>query len=262
MSLKQQMKQCSIGLISWPCKSDSKMYILIGEIHDQDICNNPYTLYQFHMSLKFLYPFKIKKTKDKIKIYNEEDFEHFRRTYKMTSQVIFNGPNQKRMVFKSPQLYDMSCMKPLFSFGTHFTPSQHITNPTTNHKVFIVMPYINPVLRGQILDECIGMTKTSTPLFILIGDKHGRNKVSTSTLMKRYLLSRGIKSKNINKSLYDRYPDSILEALYKISFLIHPTTDHDITIACSSTEIRKIMDFVKKHTIIKNTHKKIRFICE
>lgn len=82
------------------------------------------------------------------------------------------------------------------------------------------MSYNDSIIRGDLLDSCISLNKDNNYLFLLIGDQFGRNKTSTSTLMKRYLLLSGIPSKIYQKSLYDHYPDSIIEAFDILPFLL------------------------------------------
>jgi len=274
---------CSIGLISWPIHtknlpSNKDMYLILGEIYDKDIQNNLEILQDFNKNLQYLYPFKVKRNGDTLKVYND-DIIHFRKKYKLTSTLSLHNyakheeeneededdeddesdDDSEKIVFRTPRLYDISCMEPLFPIEC-FLPKQ--VESSTHCRVFIVLPYLDPVLRGRILKQCIYTTKEHHPLFLLIGDQHGRNKETTSTLMKRYLLSSGVSSDNISKSVYDKFPASILESLEILPFLLdinHHVT-HDLFIACASYDMCKVMSFSRDSKIGKDI--KVQFICE
>lgn len=263
------LEKYRIGLIAWSFSnnntSQSDTYINLGEIYDKEVVSNVEILITLHNQLKYLYPFKIKKVDDKISVYNDEDFEYFRRKFKITSKVhLYNyisksDENTERIIFKRPQLYNISHMKQLFSNNT--LQSQTI-KMTPHRRIFIVSPYDNPVLRGKILDSCMSLIKEKNPIFILIGDRYGKNKESTSTLMKRYLLSNGICTEKINIILYDKFPDFIPESLNLLPIILNVDkyVSHDIFIASKSTDMRKIMSYVKYTKLNKNI--KIQYICE
>ena len=72
--------KCRLAIISWPIgsfapKKSTGIYISLGEIYDEKVKSNLHLLEELHRSLKFLYPFRIKKTPGDIKLYNEEDFD-------------------------------------------------------------------------------------------------------------------------------------------------------------------------------------------
>ena len=268
MSIEQNT--CRLGLISWPVyspipKLHSDSYIILGEIYDKDIADNFDILSEFNDDLDFLYPFKVKKNDGKIKVYNEQDFSYFRKKYKLTTKVTLHNYKKKdaedqRLVFRTPCLYDISCMERLFEQKLHL---YHLSEqPSTHCRVFIVLPSDDPVIRGQIIKGCIDVAKNHKILFLLVGDKYGLNKETTSTLMKRYLLSSGIQSEIINKSIYGKFPDSILESLEILPFMldIQQHLTHDIFIACPSSQICKIMSFTRDSKIKEDV--KIQFMCE
>jgi hypothetical protein len=253
---------CRLGLISWPVycntpKLKTDTYIILGEIYDKDIVNNLDVLTEFNNDLRFLYPFKAKKKGDKIKIYNEEDFVFFRKKYKLTSNVILHNYSKSekiRLVFRTPCLFDISCLERLFKNEISLYKQPEIS--LVYKRVFIVLPNNNPVIRGKQLNECIYSSKECNSLFIVVGDKHGLNRDTTSTLMKRYLLSLGVYSNNINKSIKDKFPESILESLELIKFI----SKDIIFISCQSCNIQKIMSFIRDSKIPKDV--KIQFICQ
>ena len=277
--MEKDFDTCRIGLISWPIgyltpRKHSDTYIKLGEIYDKKIKNKK-SLFEFHNNLRYLYPFKASKNGDKVTIHNVEDFTVFRLRYKLTFQTsLFNYTSDSDsdyesdevIKFKSPCLYDLSCMTPLFKEKVKKTliPS----NDSDHCRVFIVTPYNNPIIRGRILDSCISLIKNHNYLFILIGDRYGNNKESSSNLMSRYLSSRGSNKDNIFKNDFDQFPDSIVESAVFLSVIIN-TIRHitfDVFFACSSMDIHKVMCFVRDNSEvidnICNYESKYQFICE
>ena len=290
--------KCRLAIISWPIgsfapKKSTSIYLNLGEIYDEKVKSNLLMLEDLHRSLKFVYPFRIKKTSKNIKLYNEEDFSYFRQKFKLTPATYLHNyktsyisydskANENKtyygaedeedeeedeedkkstyIVFRTPCLYDITCMEPLFTKSKRVI---HRISPSlqTKIRVFIVMPYNNPIIRGEILDACISLLHDNNYLFLLIGDQFGKNKTSTSTLMKRYLLSSGIPSNNISKSLYDHYPDSIIEAFDILPFLLDVGVSIEtIYIASLSADMKKNMNFIRNCKY--NTKMNIRYICE
>ena len=272
MSLKNSSVDFRICLISWPVGFEtptdhSHVYLNMGEIYDKEVRMSVNKLMTLHNKLKYLYPFKIKKVDNDITVYNSDDFKYFSKKYKITTKVSLynynsvNENNTEHIVFKSPQLYNISCMEPLFS--PYIPPLLQQNKESYNdYRVFIVLPYENPVLRGMILDSCITKIKEKKPLFILLGDRYGKNKESTSTLMKRYLLSIGICSNSINKILCNKFPDFISESLHLLSFILHidKNISYDIFIASKSSDMFKIMSYVRDTKISQDVN--VQYICE
>ena len=251
------MNSCRIGIIARSC--DKKKFLIIGEIYDENVTQDLNILLELHSNLRYLYPFKINIVNNDITIYNKEDINILCLKYKLTTQPsIINykcKKNTKEIIkFGSPCLYDITCMKPLFiPFKRKKIPTNNLSN---NTRIFIVNPYPDPILRGKLIDSCLDMIKNHKPMFILIGDKHGNNKESTSTLMSRYLLSLGVNSNIITKSLYDKFVDSIPEALTVATLTMPSDSNYDIFIACASTHMKLILSLLPK------TNRKIQCICE
>lgn len=250
------MNSCRIGIISISC--DKKYFLIIGEIYDNIITQDLNTLYNLHSDLKYLYPFKINIINDDITIYNKEDIDVFLLKYKLTTQsTILNykhSHNKESIKFGSPCLYDINCMKQLFEpFKISKLPCNDFSNST---RIFIINPYLDPILRGKLLDSCLYFIKDHTPMFILIGDKYGNNKESTSTLMSRYLLSKGVAKTFITKSLHDKSLESIGEALTVATLMISNNRNYDIFIACASKHMKLVLSLLPK------TNKRIQCVCE
>ena len=270
MSLEKSFINYRIGLIAWPVYSNpptssSDTYLNLGEIYDKEVKTDLQMLIKLRDQLKYLYHFKIKNVDNKIILYNYEDFEYFRRKFKLSSETrLYNYISKshektERLIFKRPQLYNISGMKPLFPNNI---PQSQAIEISTHRRIFIVSPYENPVLRGMIMDSCLSLIKQKNPIFILIGDRYGKNKESTSKLMKRYLLCNGIFSEKINIILYDKFPDFISESLNLLPFILNSDKyiSYDIFIASKSTDIRKLMSYVKDVKL--NVNIKIQYICE
>jgi hypothetical protein len=258
MSLKEFT--CRIGLISWSITSKYpfEKYIVLGEIYDKDIINNIGILREFNYNLQFLYPFKVKKTGDKIKVYNEQDFSYFRKKYKLTETITLKNYKEcEKIVFRTPCLYDISCMEKLLP--NCFNLYKYPEKKSSHCRVFIVLPCDNPITRGNILKECLLMGKNNGVIFLLVGNKYGLNNDTTSTLMKRYLLRSGVESNDITKSVFDKFPDLIKESLDILPLILGTNNylSHDIFISCESSIINKVMSFVRDKKLLK-----CQFICD
>jgi hypothetical protein len=269
MSLNTNIsKILRIGLISWPIgvhrpTSTSDPFINLGEIYDKSVIHDCNYLDQLNKNLSYLYPFKVKLVDRKIKVYNEDDFNYFRKKYKITSIIVLNNYDIKydKKVFHTPMIFNITCMKPLYMYNIS-TMYKIPENLQKHYRVFIIFPYQNPVLRGKLLDECILYAKTYTPLFILIGDVYGKNKIATSTLMKRYLVKCGVSTRYIIKTLCDNFPDSIIESLEILPFIfdLNNQNEYDLVIASVSSDIRKVMEFVREKKLSKQT--RFQYVCE
>ena len=265
MILKKTNEE-KLALISWPLdskepKSDKDVYLVLGELYDKDVINNIDILKDFNDNIQYIYHFKIKKVDNNIKIYNEEDFIYLRKKFRLTSNVtLHNCDKNTKIVFRTPVLFNISIMKPIF---TNISVIPNYIAPKSSHcRIFMVLPYENPVLRGELLKQCIYFIKEHNYLFILIGDLFGKNKRKTSSLMNNYLLSCGIDPDAIIKNIYDKFPDSITESLELLKFMldIHHYATHDLFIASASFDICKVMLFSKQNKINKDIN--VQFICD
>ena len=231
---------CKIALISYPIKSNSpfNFYINLGEIYDDSMKQNLSLLSQFYRELKFLYPFRYSKTCSNI-----EDYKLFRVRYKLTNIIKLTGqiPEEKIITFRTPILYDITCMVPLFINEPLKSP---IKEYIENHIACIVLPSIDPIIRGKMLDEVI----TNKPKYIvLVGDKNGNNFDSTSTLMHRYLRKYSVPNLNIIKSnVTSKIPNCILDCLSILEIIdIDIINKYKIIVACSPDDITFIQKSVR-----------------
>lgn len=246
---------CKIGLISWPIDNNTpqNFYICLGEIYDKQIKNDPNVLSEFYRDLNYLYPFTYSLVSNKC--YNSEDFKAFKTKYKLTIGLKLIGRipvGVKQIIFRSPVLYDLTCMVPLFIRERQERVSY---NPSRN-SVFIVIPTLDPICRGKILDEVI----SNSPKYIIItGSVAGDNITSTTTLMCRYLQKKGIPSGIVIKSRGDKKPNCILDCLALIDIM--GLNDLDISIGCSCSDITLLQKSVRVWRRLKVITKRISYYC-
>lgn len=255
------MLNCRLAVISWPISQSNQkptsykdIFINLGEIYDENVRNDTKLLYELHVNLKYLYPFKIKNGIP----YNIEDFKPYQEKYKLSCINI--NMKLKNEVYHTPCLYDLSCMKPLFFYDYRFLP----TIPSFGTpKIFIILPYSCPIIRGNILDTCIRLSNQNS-LYVLSGDKYENNKNTTSTLSSRYLRKRGISMKSIIKNLYNNFPTALLDIFEILNLLVPDYKDYQLFISCYSKDIYRLMMFIKIRNIKKllNLTSNIQYICE
>jgi hypothetical protein len=233
-------------------KSPKGLYINLGEMYDKSMKDNLPLLSQFNRELACLYPFDYNKS-----CYNSEDFKFFKNRYSLTLGIRLVGVKidyPTRLVFRTPVLYDISCMVPLFEPG-FFIPRGPSVTPSPI--VCIVLGTTDPICRGKILDEVI----SCNPMYIILtGAKFGENYNSTTTLMTRYLLKRLIDNKKIIKSHLFKKPDCILDCLEMQELL--QVNDHTETrIACCQDDITSIQKAVRVWRRLGIVKKKISYYC-
>lgn len=155
---------CKIGLISWPVtnKSPFSLFINLGEIYDKEIKDDISLLSQFNRDLRYLYPFKYSFRDNKC--YNIEDFKPLRSKYHLTTCAKLTGKgleDTQEVIFRTPVLYDLTCMVPVFE---KIKLEKISYNPLMSQTVFIVVPTLDPICRGKILDEVIA----NNPKYIIL----------------------------------------------------------------------------------------------
>lgn len=228
--------KCKIALISWPVKNTSPKdgYINLGEIYDKNIKNNKSILQKMNKELSYMYPFRCK-IRPKITCSNIEDFRYFQREYRLTSKLKIEGKFTKNNItFRSPILYDITCMVPVFRKQTRFKYIQ-----TTQKRHVCILPTCkNPIIRGKLVERC--MELHSDIFFILSGPKMGKNKDTCSTLYSRYLLSCSVQKKNIMKNI----EGDIIDGLDLVELI--GIDDSAITIVCTSDDIYNLSVSVRE----------------
>lgn len=244
---------CKIGLISWPVntKTPHNFYINLGEIYDKDVKDNASLLSEFNRDLRYLYPFRYSVTKNKC--YNSEDFKTFKSKYRLTIgyKLVGKIPPENIIIFRTPILYDLTCMIPVFekvSVQKNFNSSES--------SVYIVIPTLDPICRGKILDEVI----SNNPKYIILtGSVSGTNNTSTITLMTRYLRRCKTPMDIIIKSNGDKKPNCILDCLALIDIMGLNTLD--VIIACSCSDITVLQKSVRMWRRLKVINRRISYFC-
>jgi hypothetical protein len=254
------MIKCKIGLISIPHDGNIDNCLYLGEVFDKRIKNDKNILYELHSNLRFLYPLKIKVKDGVLLPDNLEDIREFQTKYKLTRKIymtmsLYNNTYK----YTTPQLYDLSCMLPLFNVNIPRCVYPHTTNEST--RVFILLPYLSPITRGELVDRCMTMISYQTSgLFFSVGKINGCNHKSTGDLYRRYLISCGVEDDNIYKINHNEYPYCITEALVFVD-LITGGLQSDIYLCVSNKDMGKILDYVKFLKKANLIHTDVKFLC-
>lgn len=241
---------CRWALISWPIeeKTPRNLYLILGEIYDKDIRTDITKISEFYRDLLYFYPFRFS-VKENI-CYNAEDIFSLQKKYGLTVRHQLVGNTDKEILsLRTPILYDISCMVPLF------VKNNRIIYKQKKDTVCIVLSYSDPIVRGKLLKEVL---EYGPMTFVLTGDKYGKNKDSTATLASRYLLTCKVPSECIIKINQDKTPDCILEAIEIVNMTV-AYTDYDIIIACQSENIHQTVRSLKKKGILQ--YRKFRYLC-
>jgi hypothetical protein len=215
---------------------DRKYYVVLGKIPEDA------NLEDIILDLRYLYPFRIFSEKENVTFENIEDFLYFRKKYKLLEDIIISKKFYGRKSFHKPVIYRYSGKKVHSDFLTPFPVK----------RTCILAPYVNPVLRGKLVDLAISY---GFSLYVPTGENQDENSIDTSTLYTRYLLCRGIPITSIIKVPKEKGEFSVLEALERVD-------DEVIYIACSSEDIGDIRASIrlwKKNKLINDT--RFRFIC-
>lgn len=244
--------QCKIGLISKSSDSVHDCFLNLGEIFDKSIHDDRNILYELHTNLRYLRPFTAQIDGKNAVIDNIEEISIFQNHYKLTRKCWIDKTMSSCTVnFLSPQLYDITCMIPLFS--DTIPKSICYDGNTEPARVFMLFPYSNPIMRGKIIDNCFSIAKKYKSYFFVIGSKKGYNS-------KKYLLSCGVEDKNIICNQYDTFPDCILESLNMIKFMV-PDTDMKIFIAVCRKDMNRVMSHIRLYRKTGLINIKLELIC-
>lgn len=256
------MINCKIGVVAKK-REDESSYIFLGEIFSSEIRQDEKMLYELHTNLRYLYPFRCIYNKGKILLDNMEDIYSLQDRYKLTKKIYTTEQDNKPVYtvkYLRPELYDISCMVPLFS---EIQPRHciHSQSKQTNivDNVFIILPYLDPIIRGELVNSCITTLNDEKGMFVCIGGKQGENKMKIGSLVRRYLLSCKVKDEDIIIQEFDEFPDSILEALIILSMIIDKETR--IFFAVDKKEIDIVLRYVRISRNQGLIDRKIQFIC-
>ena len=252
------MIDCKIGIIAFP-KNYSKIHFLnIGEIYDKKIKNNINTLYNLHSELKYLCCFRTCNIEGKIIPDNLEEIIIYQTKYKLTRKIFENVCiNEEIVEYNEPELYDLSCMVPLFEnkvprYDYNIKNNEYV-------RVFILLPEIDPIKRGEIINNCLNCSENREIYFYLLGDRYGSNLEKTINLTRRYLLSCNVPEKYINRLDFSEFPDCIMETITIIESIFETC---EIYIAVSKENIRDNLEYIRLVRKLGICERKINFICD
>lgn len=247
------MIKCKIGLIAFPINYSKDYFLYLGELYDKKIKNDEKLLYEFYTKLIYLCSFKVLIKDGKIIPDNLTDLFSFQKRYKLTKKIYSNYTISDGIIkYNSPKLYDLDCMVPLYKEAL----IKNIINMNNSNdmRMFILMSYSDPIIRGEIIDNCINAFQNKYACFLIIEGEKDNNALLT----KRYLISRGVKNKDIIINQYNEFPDCIIEAITIINMLYDCA---DIFLGVSRDEICNVSKNIKLlHNII-SIKKRFHFIC-
>jgi len=248
-------EKCSIGLVAKPRDPKNNYVLFLGEIKEKD----EKLLYDLHKELRFLCKFNAEIVGNKVFPDNAEEILAFQKKYNIEPEILVTGlVEEKYIKLLEPELYDITCMIPLFS-DTVTRSVKPICN--SKSKVFFIFPRCNdPFIRGKIIDACFEAAAEREMFFYLIGCIYGINKIKTSNLTKRYLRSCGVEDKNIVCDEEDQGHGWLIEAINMIKF-ITPDEDPEILIAVDREFMKVIMNYIRFEKASGRIDRKIRIIC-
>lgn len=154
---------------------------------------------------------------------------------------------------RTPILYDITCMVPIFS-----KPVKRKERGELLQKICVVFPYTDSIFRGKLLNQGLNCS-----LFVLFGNKQRNNKTRTSTLCKRYLRKSGIQDHCILQSDCTNRKEYVKEAITMAEFVLGHK-EFDVVILSSHDDITKIMCRLRraKRRGYLDYHGKITMRCE
>lgn len=235
------MITCKIGLIAFPRNNTKDCFLHLGELYDKTLRQDEDLLYDFHSKLRYLCPFKVLVKNGKIIPDNLEDLLAFQERYKLTRKVYSNSIIPDGTIkYLTPELYDIDCMVPLYKES----PTKHLIDVKESKtiRVFILLPYTDPIIRGEIINNCINASKNKHFCFLVMGGQKGLNIRDSCVLTRRYLLSCGVADKDIILNQYDEFPDCIIEAVTIIDMFYEDT---ELFLGVSRDEIGKASRYVR-----------------
>lgn len=250
------------------CEEDTEsIYLLLGEIFDKSILSDKTTLFEFHQSTKFTYPFSVTVSNNckNIELFNLADICIYQQKYKLTKSIRFNKRlSDGKYRLDHPMVYDISCYKPLFNHAIERPLYNFSYKNSVEKYIFIILPCNDPMIRGEIINNCIEATRATDyrgpvfPIFYLLGGIKSPNTKSLCSITRKYLISIGIEVEYIYTDKNDIFPLCINNAISNISELFKYET-YKIFICLSNKIIQKSLVHIRKK--YRNSIHNIRFIC-
>lgn len=252
------MNNCKVALISFSIY-DNSFYINLGEVYDKNIRENIDKLNEININTQYLSNFTVNIKGLNVTLDNIEEIKAFQSRFKLTPIISSSKyiKEETNIEFLAPKLYDMSCMVPLFL--EPITRTIYKKNDSKNCKIFIILSYTDPIIRGSIIENCLKNTfENESAFFLTIGNYKGENKDSTCNLNRRYLIDIGVPDENI---IVNEGDDSILDDVIESLYILNMVYDTDIVyIGVTRNDIGillKLIRIARHKNLISN---KIRFI--
>ena len=105
-------EKCSIGLVAKSSEPKKNYLLFLGEIKEKD----EKLLYVLHKELRFLCKFNASIVDSSILLDNAEEILAFQKKYNIEPKISVTGVvEEKSIQLLAPELYDITCMVPLFS---------------------------------------------------------------------------------------------------------------------------------------------------
>jgi hypothetical protein len=252
------MFNCKIGIVARK-RDNTSSFIYLGEIFMSEMRNNVQCLFEIHSYLRFLCSFRAFYKGDKVCIDNMEDIYTLQEKYKLTKRIYITEPKEKGVLkYFAPELYDISCMIPLFQESV---PRYNFINRQgVSDDMFILLPYLDPIIRGKIADSCMNTLKDRPGIFVCVGGKQKQNIMKVGDLYRRYLLSCGVNSEDIIIHEYDELPDLIIDVLTILDMITEKSTR--VFIGVDRRDMSDILNYIRVSRAMGLITRKIQFICD
>lgn len=258
------MFKCKIGLISISHDYGNDCFLNLGEVCDKTIKKDIHKMFELHKHLKYMCHFKAKIKDSDPEPDNLEEICSIQDRYKLTRKIILHCtlPEIEEIVrFSRPELYDISCMVPLFSLNSSVSCDKTFPNGNESPtRVFIVFPYNDPITRGEMIDSCINICEKRNIYFYALGKLYGRNKLTTADLNKRYLLSIGVKPENVLTSQNDDFPDCIMDIINMVDLFLQNSIV-EIWIVVARDDMNQILRHIRLLKQNSELKRKVYLLC-
>lgn len=253
------MFKCKIGIVSFPVGYEHDCFLNLGEIYDKNLRQDVNKLYEFHKNLQYFCGFLANTTEsNKVVPNNIEEIKILQRIYKLTPKIFLNKKiKEEEIEFTTPQMYDISCMVPLFP--DPIPRCIYTKNKTNRSKLFIIPPYVDPVMRGRIIMKCIESIGDTLGYFLTIGKSKGNNKQNSCELNRDYLMSCNVPEECIAMNENDEFPDYIPESVNIGNMIFQPD---EICIGVDKEDIGEFLNCIRFLRKDGKIEEKVFFICD
>jgi len=251
--------KCRISIVSKSRDSNKKYLVFLGDVKEKDVKY----LINLNSELRFLCDFNATIKENNIIPDNLDEILAFQIRHNIDRKISFTGVIEEKTIhLLAPELYDISCMVPLFSESIKRSLSpKGVIYPGI---IFIITPFTDPVIRGKIINICFDSADGRITFFYLMGG--GGHKIqenlTSCELTKRYLLSCKVEDKNIICGDEDcKDLTCIKEAINMVNFLCN-SGNEEIIIAVNRLDLKEIMNYIRFEKSLGLISKKVRLICD